>query len=1090
MAETPDYSALPNISIGGVPPIGGYDIDANDLPALRSIKVTDLVGPGAANRQPNALHKRDLFMLDRIEALVQNMNALTGKNSAGGAITPDGLPVYLSRFGELAMQANLNMGNNKITNLKAATVGSDAVRLDQLTGVDTSNFLLRTGGNTWVGPNPLKMSPDNGVTRYQIKEGAAGTAPTDFVILSQLQDAVSEGDIGGMLVDYRTGRVENPQDVGDAVNDPAITFVLDNPYATVYLFDATLFVTDTGGEFEHAFLKFRYDVGTRQMTGTLLYTGMNLSHDPTKSFDVTIPTSGTLTSVVTLLSNENGGSAGSPNYVIVKAAYITASGAPPQLQINVFFSNNGTTTFHHRAGTWQALGFNGFGGAASPTQAGTTYIPATSYGGANGLREYRSAAGTFDYRYNLDGFAGVDKDRIIGVFVRAWAIGEEGNKAQLLARVGNDNGAFTVVHAVHGTTDPDDDAGTEHLTLIPINRQQAYLDLRIVLAATSSGGTVDARTASIAVDYTIEGFLVTSTPQTGSGSGGGSGGGLIYRSPWVDVDATQAAQRVQTFEHELGETPDFVEVLFRYETSPGVYRTVRVDRTEGSDGTEENASVTDIDTNALTVRIASSGFSFIDPDGNTETTATAGQIQVRAGAIVPSASSGLGAQLKPAPAFLGGESSLNYWQQYTAPNDYHVVDTTKPNGLALLQVDLYAQGPDVWPDTAGHPRYYIDGAAGFSREIALGAVSYGDGVAQSTQVIVKLDDGGGMTLRVAGTAHSSFRYRIQHLGWITEGAAPDAPDTAPLMYADYQHGSFGTSDVSPFEVNLGDADVYIIDGAFGLWGVTATSEEDHASMRLKYEAATRRLTGELLYVPGTNVDAATVVDVTLPTNGDITLCGYHGGGSATKGVRLRAAYVTGDPTTLRVYVNYFDTSVNGYNSVTGRGMAGRWSSVGYLQEVEAALGTNQQGALLYQTGDTAAAGVNQNIYDTWLTVTVSGKVTGTPKRILVWVDATEATVRVRDQKLRAMPVKAVAAFTADHLGRYPGSTQPENVQTELDMYAAGYGRERVAVTAGVNVRDASVLEIEPDSTGAFRIKVSRNDPPGYSARLWLIDVIE
>jgi len=99
-------------------------------------------------------------------------------------------------------------------------------------------------------------------------------------------------------------------------------------------------------------------------------------------------------------------------------------------------------------------------------------------------------------------------------------------------------------------------------------------------------------------------------------------------------------------------------------------------------------------------------------------------------------------------------------------------------------------------------------------------------------------------------------------------------------------------------------------------------------------------------------------------------------------------------------------------------------------------------------------------------------------------------VRIRDQKLRTTPLKAVASFEADHLGRTPGSTSPSTVQTELDMYAAGYGREREVVTAGINVRDAAVVEVEPDSDGKFRVRVSRTDPTAYSARLWLLDVID
>ena len=114
-------ATLPNVTIPVVPPEAPED---PDFPALDPINTFNLVGPTAANRQPNALKTRDFTLRDRVNLLVANMNEIsTGEGSA---------VLFLPRDGTNPMTGDLSMGSKKITNLAAGTVDSDVIRKDQV----------------------------------------------------------------------------------------------------------------------------------------------------------------------------------------------------------------------------------------------------------------------------------------------------------------------------------------------------------------------------------------------------------------------------------------------------------------------------------------------------------------------------------------------------------------------------------------------------------------------------------------------------------------------------------------------------------------------------------------------------------------------------------------------------------------------------------------------------------------------------------------------------------------------------------------------------------------------------------------------
>ena len=156
---------LPNPSISIVPVVGDPD-----FPALDSNNVSNLVGPAAANKQPNVLATRTVTDRDRINKLIENMNDI----SQGEAGTTER---YLRRDGSLSMLADLSVGTKKVVNMAAGTAGTDAVNLSQL-GTTLASYLLRNGTLAMTGA--LNMGTN------KITALVAGTAGTDAVNVAQL----------------------------------------------------------------------------------------------------------------------------------------------------------------------------------------------------------------------------------------------------------------------------------------------------------------------------------------------------------------------------------------------------------------------------------------------------------------------------------------------------------------------------------------------------------------------------------------------------------------------------------------------------------------------------------------------------------------------------------------------------------------------------------------------------------------------------------------------------------------------------------------------------------------------------------------
>lgn len=103
---------LPGVPITNVPNEG----DAN-FPSLVAIRTVDAVGPSAANRQPNQLRTRDATLRDRVNKLI----ATTTFIAEGAAGSTD---YYLPRDASLPMLGDLDMGDNRIDNVKRITIQS------------------------------------------------------------------------------------------------------------------------------------------------------------------------------------------------------------------------------------------------------------------------------------------------------------------------------------------------------------------------------------------------------------------------------------------------------------------------------------------------------------------------------------------------------------------------------------------------------------------------------------------------------------------------------------------------------------------------------------------------------------------------------------------------------------------------------------------------------------------------------------------------------------------------------------------------------------------------------------------------------
>lgn len=135
-------ATLLNPNISTVPAATGPGAPAA-FPGLTSITVADLVGPSAANRQPNQLDTRSETLRTRSNDLIANSNQIA-TGGAGGTI------LFLARDGSDPMTGALDMGTNLINNLVAGVGAADAIRKDQAMLLDGSQAMtanMDMGGN-------------------------------------------------------------------------------------------------------------------------------------------------------------------------------------------------------------------------------------------------------------------------------------------------------------------------------------------------------------------------------------------------------------------------------------------------------------------------------------------------------------------------------------------------------------------------------------------------------------------------------------------------------------------------------------------------------------------------------------------------------------------------------------------------------------------------------------------------------------------------------------------------------------------------------------------------------------------------------
>jgi hypothetical protein len=172
-------ATLPNSNITAVPPEAPED---DEFPTPDPINTFDLVGPGAANRQPNQFKTRDLTLRQRVNELVENMNEIsTGDATDSGVL-------FLPRDGTNPMTGDLDLGGNQITNhgLLLATPTSTP---DDYVQVSAGTYQKTTGkGYQDVNAQSVQITTPvgGGQTRYDlvhiddignlgVTQGVAGT---------------------------------------------------------------------------------------------------------------------------------------------------------------------------------------------------------------------------------------------------------------------------------------------------------------------------------------------------------------------------------------------------------------------------------------------------------------------------------------------------------------------------------------------------------------------------------------------------------------------------------------------------------------------------------------------------------------------------------------------------------------------------------------------------------------------------------------------------------------------------------------------------------------------------------------------------
>lgn len=171
-----------NVPISTVPAEGTTDETTEEFPSLEAITTSNLVGPLAANKQPNQLRKRDLTLRDRINLAVGSINDI-GQGGSGSTVK------FLPRDGTNAMTAALDMGTNQINSVvdptaaqdaatKAYVDAADAVLQAQITGL-SSDFLPLDGSDPMTGDLDMGTNQIKNVVDPTLAQDAATKSYVD-----------------------------------------------------------------------------------------------------------------------------------------------------------------------------------------------------------------------------------------------------------------------------------------------------------------------------------------------------------------------------------------------------------------------------------------------------------------------------------------------------------------------------------------------------------------------------------------------------------------------------------------------------------------------------------------------------------------------------------------------------------------------------------------------------------------------------------------------------------------------------------------------------------------------------------------------
>lgn len=1087
------FDAIPNAPIPAVPPEGSINIDVEEVPALRSIVVVDLVGPGAANRQPNALAKARDTLIDRVNRLIEDHNAITGVKADATNFTPDGNPMWLPRDGAFPALCDIDIGTNKLLNVAPGTNPTDGVNFSQISGL--GNFLSRDGSNDFVGPQPLQFND------HQIKGLAFAVDPRDAVPLEQIEDLVGNSLTKGSLTDYKHGSM-TPRAAVNAKTNTAFQVTLDNADAKFYLFSLQFgpWLQGANSE-EHITIRFKYDIDTREVSGEGI-NFVNQSANPLTTSVTTdilevLPIDGTRKRVAVLTANT-----GSPRHIILDAQFFAGVGGSPDV-INWFIYYTdaptvpdvqgaeppvfaGDTAVYTNSGVWEAWGFNSFGGATLIPTGGLNYVAAGTHGSGQSLyQEVTTASTSNTHTYSLTQFTGIDRDRIVAVFIRATAAAGAHRGNQMRGRVEVEiGGAFETIKVQNPDGFNNDDDGSSSAVLaVPINRTQQDLVLRISEELGEPAGDL-----GVSASFDIVGFWLANNPLTG-GSTTSAGSNLrSFRSPWTAFDVTSAGQSI-TFLHNLGDVPDFLELQVRDGLAT---RVIDVDRTQ-----DAGASITDITATEVTVRISGEGFTWIDePDAPESSALQTGQIRLVAGLIADDLASALGAQLNLTPSYVNPPQSGNWsiLPSSTSEQTPMIVDPTKPNRVGIFQIDLSLEAPNDNVDDPTYPRFLINGDAGFQREVVVQSAGSNDQVAQSTMVLMQVDSSGSIEFEVEnngssiGGGTSERLWRIAHLGWVDQAALPDGSLPTSLASAvSVDHVEAIQTDVAPgvdptvasftTDVDADTADLYTLDASLGITSHPSTASTINAEVMLKYDVATGDISGSANF----NRSAATgssaeSFSFTLPSDDvryNVAVIQQTGGAQLV----IDATYNTGTDT-----IDWFAWhrtaagAANNLYKVTG---AARW--IGYYG-FNVVTRDSARGTLLGEISNPPQTNwVSRNAFQE---IDLTAHVTGTVRKVLIAVQTSGITM-FKHKRLPIGPGTSLTLATPSI-----SYTQPELDKAIVeDAFLKGYAKVESVGQLEASSGTVELVEIEPVDN---KFEWAFFDGPlttGGSV-IWLVDVLE